>query len=79
VSWTAFGVVMFELTMLFAGLSNFAALVILAAFTRRSVSRRARRAVTTDQLVVVVPLEGGSDDREAAIRRALSTAVEVRP
>src|SRR5579863_601208 len=72
VSWTAFGVVMFELTMLFAGLSNFVALVILAAFTRRAVSRRAREVVSTDRLVVVVPLEGQSDEREAAIRRALS-------
>jgi hypothetical protein len=79
VSWTAFGVVMFELTMLFAGLSNFAALVILSAFTRRAVARRARREVTTDRLVVVVPLEGCSVDREAAIRRSLSGAVEVRP
>jgi hypothetical protein len=79
VSWTAFGVVMFELTMLFAGLTNFTALVLLSAFTRRTVSRRARREVTTDRLVVVIPLEGCSADREAAIRRALSGAVEVRP
>jgi hypothetical protein len=79
VSWTAFGVVMFELTMLFAGLTNFAALVILSAFTRRTVSRRARREVTTDRLVVVVPLEGCSEEREAAIRRSLSGALEVRP
>ena len=79
VSWTAFGVVMFELTMLFAGLTNFTALVILSAVTRRTVSRRARRGVTTDRLVVVVPLEGCSEAREAAIRRSLSGAVEVRP
>jgi hypothetical protein len=79
VSWTAFGVVMFELTMLFAGLTNFTALVLLSAFTRRTVSRPARRQVTTDRLVVVVPLAGCSDDREAAIRRTLSGAVEVRP
>jgi hypothetical protein len=79
VSWTAFGVVMFELTMLFAGIANFAALVILSAFTRRTVSRRARREVTTDRLVVIVPLEGCSKDREAAIRRSLSSAVEIGP
>jgi hypothetical protein len=79
VSWTAFGVVMFELTMLFAGITNFTALVLLSAFTRRTVSRRARREVTTDRLVVVIPLEGCSADREAAIRRSLSGAVEVRP
>jgi len=79
VSWTAFGVVMFELTMLFAGLSNFIALVILSAVTRRTVSKRARGQVTTDRLVVVVPLEGCSQDLEAAIRRSLSGAVEVRP
>lgn len=79
VSWTAFGVVMFELTMLFAGLFNFTALVILSAFTRRSVSRRARDQVTTDQLVVVVPLAGCNEERQARIRRALAGAVEVRP
>ncbi|HEX7465774.1 MAG TPA: quinol:electron acceptor oxidoreductase subunit ActD [Usitatibacter sp.] len=78
VSWTAFGVVMFELTMLFAGIANFTALVVLSAFTRRSVSRRARREVTTDRLVVVVPLDGCGEAREAVIRRSLSGAVEVR-
>jgi len=77
VSWTAFGVVMFELTMLFAGLFNFTALVLLAAFTRRSVSRRARDRVRSDRLVVVVPLAGCSEDQEAAIRRSLSGALEV--
>jgi hypothetical protein len=78
-SWTAFGVVMFELTMLFAGLANFAALVVLSAFTRRTVPRPARRQVAADRLVVVVPLEGCSEEREVAIRRLLSGAVEVRP
>jgi hypothetical protein len=79
VAWTAFGVVMFELTMLFAGLFNFTALVVLSAFARRGVSRRGRDGVTTDRLVVVVPLAGCSVDREAAIRRSLSGALEVLP
>ena len=59
VSWTAFGVVMFELTMLFAGLANFTALVLLSAFTRRH--GRAARAAPRSRasgIVVVVPLDG---------------------
>ena len=37
-AWTAFGVIMFELTMLFAGVANFLALVLLSAATRRGVA-----------------------------------------
>ena len=77
VSWTAFGVIMFELTLLFAGVSNFSALVILSAFTRRRLPKRARREVTSERIVVVVPLSGVSDERRDAIKRSLSDAVEV--
>ena len=77
VAWTAFGVIMFELTMLFAGIANFTALVVLSAATRRRVSRRARGEVTSERIVVVVPLEGCAEDRRAAIRRSVSGAVEV--
>jgi ActD protein len=77
VSWTAFGVVMFELTMLFAGLANFTALVLLSAITRRQVSRRARAAVDSERIVVVVPVAGWPEDRRAQARLALAAAVEV--
>ncbi|HEU4727439.1 MAG TPA: quinol:electron acceptor oxidoreductase subunit ActD [Kofleriaceae bacterium] len=83
ISWTAFGVVMFELTMLFAGASTLIALVVLAAFTRRHLARRARAAVASDRIVVVVPLDGKdgeaseASERRAAITRSLSGAVEV--
>ena len=77
VSWTAFGVVMFELTMLFGGIANFTALVLLSAFTRRQISRRARAEVDSERIVVVVPVEGWSDDRRAAARRVLAAGVEV--
>jgi hypothetical protein len=79
VSWTAFGVIMFELTMLFAGLSTFITVVVLSAITRRKVSRRARDAVTSERIVVVVPLDGQSAAQREAIRRRLSDAVEVLP
>ncbi|HSQ62248.1 MAG TPA: quinol:electron acceptor oxidoreductase subunit ActD [Polyangiaceae bacterium] len=77
VSWTAFGVIMFELTLLFAGVSNFSALVILSAFTRRRLPKRARKEVTSERIVVVVPLGGVPDERRNAIKRSLSDAVEV--
>jgi hypothetical protein len=77
VSWTAFGVVMFELTMLFAGVATFFTLVVLAAVTRRGVARRARAAVNSERIVVIVPLDGHGDERRAAISRSVSGAVEV--
>lgn len=77
VSWTAFGVVMFELTMLFGGIANFTALVLLSAFTRRQIARRARAEVDSERIVVTVPVEGWSEDRRADARRVLSAAVEV--
>jgi Alternative complex III, ActD subunit len=79
VSWTAFGVVMFEMTMLFAGLATFITLVVLAAITRRNVARRARAAVTSERIVVVVPLDGLPAERREAISSSLSDAVEVLP
>jgi hypothetical protein len=76
-SWTAFGIVMFELTMLFGGIFNFTALVLLSALTRRRVSRRARAAVDSERIVVVVPAGDGSEERRAAVRRALGDGAEV--
>jgi ActD protein len=78
VSWMAFGVVMFELTMLFAGGANFIALVVLCAVARRRVSRKARDHVSSERIVVVVPAGHLGERRRAAIRACLqSTAAEV--
>lgn len=77
VSWTAFGVVMFELTMLFAGVATFFTLVVLAAVARRRVAKRARAAVTSDRIAVIIPLDGGNADRREAITRCIAGAVEV--
>jgi len=79
VSWTAFGVVMFEMTMLFAGMATFVATIVLAAITRRQVSRRARAAVTADRIVVTIPIDGANADHRDAIKRCVSAAVEVLP
>ena len=79
VSWTAFGVIMFELTLLFAGIANFSALVILSAFTRRWFPRRAREQVTSERIVIVVPVHGVPEERKRAIRGLLSQAGEVLP
>jgi hypothetical protein len=78
-SWTAFGVVMFELTMLFAGLATLTSLVVLAAIARRRVARRARDAVSADRIAVVVPLAEDSAELRQRIARGLSGAVEVLP
>jgi Protein of unknown function (DUF3341) len=79
VAWPAFGVVMFELTMLFAGAANFTALVIFSALARRRVARSARDLVGTDRIVVVVPEGAVPPGRREALRSALAAlAVEVR-
>lgn len=79
VSWTAFGIIMFELTLLFGGVANFSALVILSAITRRWFPRRAREQVTSERIVVVVPAHGWPEERKKVIRGSLSQAVEVLP
>lgn len=71
VSWTAFGVVMFELTMLLAGVANFAALVALCALERRRVSRAALEHVSSERIVVVVPAGRLDGERRAAVRASL--------
>lgn len=79
VAWPAFGVVMFELTMLFAGIFCFSALVLLSALARRRVSARARGQVGSERIVVVVPGVEARGPRQALIRTALQGGVEVRP
>ncbi len=76
-SWTAFGIIMFELTLLFAGVTNFTALVVLSAVTRRWFPRRTRQQVTSERIVVVVPMAGVPEARRKAIRGSMSQAVEV--
>lgn len=76
VSWTAFGVVMFEMTMLLAGISTLVSLVVLAAIARRGVARRARDAVSSERIAVVVPI-AGDDAQRASIASQLGEAVEV--
>jgi Protein of unknown function (DUF3341) len=78
-AWPAFGVIMFELTMLFAGASNFVALVVLGAMARRRMPRRALEQVDSEHIVVVVPGEALDGERGAAVKQALAGAVtEVR-
>jgi hypothetical protein len=77
VSWTAFGVVMFEMTMLGAGIATFTAVVVLSAITRRRVAQAARDAIASDRIAVVIAV--ADPDRRAAIARHLTRAVEVRP
>ena len=79
VSWMAFGVVMFELTMLFAGAANFIALVVLCAAARRTVSPRVRDQVSGGHIVVVVPASHMGEARLEAVRAVLGGAApEVR-
>ena len=80
VAWTAFGVIMFELTMLFAGASNLAALIVFAALARRKVSRAAREQLSADRISVVVTLAGLAPQLREAAREVLGEAVvEVGP
>ncbi len=77
IAWVPFGVIMFELTMLGAGLTNFVSMVVLGAISRRGVARAARDAVCSDRLAVVVPLSGHSPAQCAAIRGALAGALAI--
>ena len=70
-SWPAFGVIMFELTMLFAGVANFVALVVLCAWARRKVAAPARASADSERIVVVVPGNHVEGERAAAVRGAL--------
>jgi hypothetical protein len=79
VAWPAFGVVMFELTMLFAGIFNFSALIALSFLARREVPARARRQVDTERIVVLVPAAQASGARGAIVRASLKGAMEVQP
>jgi hypothetical protein len=74
VAWTAFGVVMFELTMLFAGVSNFLALVVLSAVARRKVAPALRAQVSSERIVVIVPLDGLDPHLRDVARGVLGSA-----
>jgi hypothetical protein len=77
VAWPAFTVVMFELTMLGAGLTNFTALIVLSWWSRRKVSKQARDAVVADRLAVVVPVDGKDEAAVEAIKRDLAGALSL--
>ena len=70
-AWPAFGVIIFELTMLFAGVANFVALVVLSAAARRRVAASARAGADSERIVVLVPGERLEGERAAAVRSAL--------
>jgi len=76
VAWIPYGVVMFELTMLGAGATNFVALVVLAGVSRRRIPKAALGTVRSDRLTIVVPAVGTAD-RLGAIRAALAGAIHV--
>ncbi len=76
-AWPAFGVVMFELTLLGAGVTNFLALALFGALGRRAFPVAAREAVAGDRFAVVVPAEAATVERQPAIRQALAEALEI--
>lgn len=78
-AWPAFSVVMFEMTMLGAGLTNFLAVILFFAVARRGVAKKARQAAVDGHLALVVPLAARSAERTAEIREALHDALEVTP
>ncbi len=78
-AWPAFSVVMFELTMLGAGLTNFVAVIFFSALARRGVAKSARLAAAQGHIAVLVPLAQRSADEVAQIRALLGDALEVSP
>jgi len=75
VAWTAFGVIMFELTMLFAGASNLIALIFLAAQARRKVSQTGRAQLSSGHVSVVVAMGGMPPRLREAAREILGEAI----
>ncbi len=78
-AWPAFAIVVFELTMLGAGATNFVALAVLAVLARGRLPRAARNVVASDRMVLVVPTEGLAPAAVQAIRQVLHGAEEVSP
>jgi hypothetical protein len=77
-SWPAFAIVSFELTMLGAGVTNFSAMVVLGALSRRRVPSAAKNAVASDRLALVVPMRSSREGKESqAIVKVLSSASEI--
>jgi hypothetical protein len=76
-AWPAFGVVMFELTLLGAGVTNFLAFALLGAWGRFSFPAAARKVVAGDRFAVLVPAEAATIEQEPAIRQALAEALEI--
>jgi hypothetical protein len=76
-AWPAFGVVMFELTLLGAGVTNFIALAVLSARGRVSFPAAARKAVASDRFAILVPVGPRTIEQEPTIRKALAEALEV--
>jgi len=72
VAWIPYGVVMFELTMLGAGVTSFCSLIVLAFLSRLRVPKAARRAVAGDRLAIVLPAIAG--ERSDAVCAALAGA-----
>ncbi len=78
-AWPAFSVIMFELTMLGAGLTNFLAVIFFSALARRGVGKKARQVAAEGHIALLVPLAKRSPSEVAEIRRLLSDAFEVSP
>ena len=69
-AWIPYGVIGFELTILFGCLANFAAMLLLAGIPRFSRPAGYEERFSVDRCGVFVPLAAGSDSR--AVRELLS-------
>jgi hypothetical protein len=78
-SWPAFAVVLFEVTLLGAGVATFVSAVVLGAQTRRRLPARAREATAAGLLSIIVPVARLSPAEIAEIRASLTGAREVSP
>lgn len=80
-SWPAFFVIMFEMTILFTGLFGFAGVLFHTHRSRRRISAGYRETFSVDRYGVYVPAPGaGAGDVERILRDAGAVQVEeVRP
>lgn len=76
VSWPPFIVIMFELTILFTGISAFLSMLFLSKRPKKDLSPHYRAAFSVDRFGIFVP--AGAGERDAAERAVRSTGpVEV--
>ncbi len=78
IAWVAFGVIMFEMTMLVAGLCTFMAMVVLASVGRRRIPAKVVAELARGISVVMIPTDAlSAQDAKRALTEAGADEVKL--